>query len=133
MFKSELSEDMVRGQQEYDLRLIRTSWQARDMYPELLKRLDDGSDEIRKSVCCCIASFVKAVVPGGLSSTTKEYMLDQLFVHLDDQDTSIQVVAGSSCTAACSQTARVSGCCGDGCLGNSCSGPRSCDAESSQL
>lgn len=63
---------------------------VRQLYPEILKRLDDSSDEVRQFSCLCLRSFLAASDPSYVRGTTLEYMLDQLFVHLDDKDSAIQ-------------------------------------------
>lgn len=60
------------------------------IYPKLLKRLDDSDDSIRKSVCNTFCSFLWCSDPKNYSSTTLDYSLDQFFLHLDDPDESIQ-------------------------------------------
>lgn len=62
------------------------------IYPKLLKRLDDSDDSIRKAVCKTFCSFLWCSDVKNYSSTTLEYSLDQLFLHLDDPDESIQEV-----------------------------------------
>jgi dynein assembly factor 5, axonemal len=62
-----------------------------ELYPALLKRLDDSSDKVRIAVCSCFLSFLKAAPPSAFHGTTIDYTLDQLLVHLDDVDPAIQV------------------------------------------
>lgn len=62
----------------------------RQLYPELLKRLDDSSDDVRKSICGTLAAFLNAAAPEVFRGGILDYTLDQLFVHLDDQDPAIQ-------------------------------------------
>lgn len=61
-----------------------------EMYPKLLKRLDDSSDEIRCAACSALEAFLRCAPAHCYSGTTLDYTLDQLFVHLDDQDPRIQ-------------------------------------------
>lgn len=63
---------------------------VRQLYPELLKRLDDSSDQVRVSVCATLCAFLGAASPDVFRAGILDYMLDQLFVHLDDQDAGIQ-------------------------------------------
>ena len=60
------------------------------MYPKLLKRLDDSSDQVRVTVCSTLESFFNCANKNSYSSTLVDYSLDQLFVHLDDKDQAIQ-------------------------------------------
>ena len=62
----------------------------RQLYPELLKRLDDSSDDVRRAVCGALRAFLGAAAPEVFAAGILDYMLDQLLVHLDDQDPSIQ-------------------------------------------
>lgn len=63
--------------------------QLREVYPELLKRLDDSNDKIRVAVCEALSMFFKSMPPGW-SRTLYEYILRTLFVHLDDPNIEIQ-------------------------------------------
>jgi dynein assembly factor 5 len=60
------------------------------MYPELLKRLDDSNDDVRRTICATIAVYFKAPAPGAFSSTCYGYMLDTLLIHLDDPEEDMQ-------------------------------------------
>merc|ERR1712045_356258 len=66
-----------------------SSEQLREVYPELLKRLDDSNDEIRAAVCDALTVFFKCLPPKW-SRSLFEYMLRTLFVHLDDPNLKIQ-------------------------------------------
>jgi len=63
--------------------------QLREIYPELLKRLDDSNDKIRVAVCEALGVFFKCL-PHNWSRTLFEYILRTLFVHLDDPNIEIQ-------------------------------------------
>eukprot|EP00930_Biecheleria_cincta_P036302 TRINITY_DN24905_c0_g1_i1.p1 TRINITY_DN24905_c0_g1~~TRINITY_DN24905_c0_g1_i1.p1 ORF type:complete len:945 (-),score=179.29 TRINITY_DN24905_c0_g1_i1:397-3231(-) len=63
--------------------------QLREVYPELLKRLDDSNDKIRAAVCEALSMFFKCL-PHNWSRTLFEYILRNLFVHLDDPNPEIQ-------------------------------------------
>ncbi|CAJ1377289.1 unnamed protein product [Effrenium voratum] len=63
--------------------------QLREVYPELLKRLDDSNDKIRVAVCEALDVFFKCL-PHNWSRTLYEYILRNLFVHLDDPNPEIQ-------------------------------------------
>ena len=55
-----------------------------ELYPSLLKRLDDSSDDVRYAVCKTFRSFFGAAPATAFRGTCIDYTLDQLFVHLDD-------------------------------------------------
>ncbi|XP_043945620.1 dynein axonemal assembly factor 5 [Protopterus annectens] len=63
------------------------------IYPELLKRLDDASDEVRIAATKALISWVKSV-QGTYDRTTYrshiEFLYRTLLVHLDDPERSIQ-------------------------------------------
>lgn len=63
--------------------------QLREVYPELLKRLDDSNDKIRVAVCEALDVFFKCL-PHNWSRSLFEYILRNLFVHLDDPNPEIQ-------------------------------------------
>lgn len=64
-------------------------------YRELLKRLDDSSDEIRLDACLTLTTYLR-VVPADYDRTHFKYLLRGLLVHLDDTNPAIQVL--SCCT-----------------------------------
>ena len=61
------------------------------LYPEILKRLDDSNDLVRKAGCATFIEFLKASDKENFMGTPIDYSLDCLFVHLDDQERDIQV------------------------------------------
>merc|ERR1712176_282696 len=63
--------------------------QLREVYPELLKRLDDSNDKVRAAVCEALTEFFKCMPPSW-SRSLYEYILRTLFVHLDDPNPEIQ-------------------------------------------
>ncbi|CAM9386582.1 unnamed protein product [Chrysoparadoxa australica] len=63
---------------------------VRDLYPELLKRLDDSSDEVRKAVCGTLCAFFEATPAQVVRGTVLDYSVEQLLVHLDDQEEAMQ-------------------------------------------
>lgn len=63
--------------------------QLREIYPELLKRLDDSNDKIRAVTCEALSMFFKCMPPKW-SKSLYEYILKSLFVHLDDPNPEIQ-------------------------------------------
>lgn len=66
-----------------------SSEQLREVYPEMLKRLDDSNDKIRAVVCQSLSIFFKCLPPNW-SRSLYEYILRTLFVHLDDPNSEIQ-------------------------------------------
>ena len=63
---------------------------VQDLYPRLLKRLDDSDDIIRMAVCDTFKSFMLCAPKEIYRGTMITYTLDQLFIHLDDPDPKIQ-------------------------------------------
>lgn len=61
------------------------------LYAEILKRLDDSNDTVRKAACQTFSTFLRAAPKEHFKGTIIDYTLDCLFVHLDDADPSIQV------------------------------------------
>jgi dynein assembly factor 5 len=61
-----------------------------DLYPRLLKRLDDSDDVIRMAICTTFKSFMTCAPKDAYRGTMIGYTLDQLFIHLDDSDPKIQ-------------------------------------------
>jgi hypothetical protein len=61
------------------------------MYHELLKRLDDSNDLVRKAACATYITFLKAAPPAYFQGTIMDVTLETLFVHLDDMESEIQV------------------------------------------
>ena len=57
---------------------------------QLLKRLDDSSDDVRKAIAPCLGAFFRVADKSSYGTTLREYTLDMLLVHLDDQDVTIQ-------------------------------------------
>jgi dynein assembly factor 5 len=63
---------------------------VREMYPELLKRLDDSNDDVRRAGCNALAALFLSASPPAIQGTPLEYSVEQLLIHLDDKDTTIQ-------------------------------------------
>jgi len=91
-----LSATMVELQAEI------SSDQLREIYPELLKRLDDSQDAIRITVCEALSMFFKCLQPNW-SRTLYEYIIRTLFVHLDDPNPQIQQGVYAVLTSAAHQ------------------------------
>jgi dynein assembly factor 5 len=62
----------------------------REIYPKLIARLDDSSDSIRIAICGALISFLQCGHRSSYNSTMVDYILDQLFIHMDDPDPAIQ-------------------------------------------
>ncbi|XP_078521034.1 dynein axonemal assembly factor 5 [Lissotriton helveticus] len=63
------------------------------IYPELLKRLDDASDEVRVAALKALITWFKSITDDYERTTFKghiEFLYQGLLVHLDDPDSSIQ-------------------------------------------
>ena len=61
-----------------------------ELYPALLKRLDDSSDHVRFACLDAFEAFWRAAPLACFMGTTLEYSLDQLLVHLDDANPTVQ-------------------------------------------
>ena len=62
----------------------------KEVYPELLKRLDDSQDGIRIETCKAFENFFQ-FVPEDWANNLFEYMIQNIFIHLDDSEDTIQV------------------------------------------
>ncbi|ETI37684.1 hypothetical protein, variant 1 [Phytophthora nicotianae] len=60
------------------------------LYAEILKRLDDSNDTVRKAACQTFTTFLKAAPKEHFRGTIIDYTMDCLFVHLDDSEPDIQ-------------------------------------------
>merc|ERR1712023_60831 len=67
----------------------------RELYPALLKRLDDSSDDVRRAVCETMCAFFHTSQPHNFRGTILECSVEQLLVHLDDHDATIQQAVAS--------------------------------------
>jgi len=63
----------------------------REVYPELLKRLDDSNDQIRAAVCKVFETFFQLMssIPKW-SDSVYQYIIKTLFIHLDDPNPEMQ-------------------------------------------
>jgi len=61
-----------------------------NLYPQLLKRLDDSSDTVRAAIGHTLEMFMQAGPRNVYTNTMLGYTLDQLFIHLDDMNPAIQ-------------------------------------------
>lgn len=76
--------------------LASTEEPVHQLYAEILKRLDDSNDTVRKAACQTFTTFLKAAPKEHFRGTIIDYTLDCLFVHLDDSEPDIQVNNSSS-------------------------------------
>ncbi|KAF0691040.1 Aste57867_17652 [Aphanomyces stellatus] len=60
------------------------------LYHDILKRLDDSNDVVRKAACATFITFLHAAPRTHFRGTIIDYTMDALFVHLDDSDPDIQ-------------------------------------------
>uniref|UniRef100_A0A7S0RAA8 Uncharacterized protein n=1 Tax=Pyramimonas obovata TaxID=1411642 RepID=A0A7S0RAA8_9CHLO len=66
-----------------------TDEQRREIYPNLLKRLDDSQDEIRvRAASCCRTFFL--TLRAGYDDANSEYFTSGMVVHMDDADPRVQ-------------------------------------------
>jgi len=61
-----------------------------ELYPALVKRLDDSIDSIRLEACATFIAFIRVAVPESLKGTALEYCAEHLLIHLDDPCSEIQ-------------------------------------------
>jgi hypothetical protein len=61
----------------------------KETYPELLKRLDDSQDGIRLEAAKAFELFFE-VLPKDWANNLFEYMIQNIYIHLDDSDDKIQ-------------------------------------------
>ena len=64
------------------------------VYPELLKRLDDAQDSIRIETCKVFEIFFDKICDPW-SSSLYEYTIKTIFIHLDDQNEDVQQAVAS--------------------------------------
>merc|ERR1719478_720290 len=76
-----------------EMQEVLTDEHLREVYPDMLKRLDDSNDEIRTAICKTFVVFFR-VLPPKWSSTLYGYIVKTLFIHLDDPSPSIQAAVG---------------------------------------
>ena len=63
--------------------------QVTEIYPELLKRLDDAQDGIRVETAAAFEYFFDSI-EGKWSDSLYDYTVKQIFIHLDDPNQQIQ-------------------------------------------
>jgi len=76
--------------------------QINDLYPKLLKRLDDSDDEIRKESCFMLIKFWSAAEKTSFfHETCMVYTFDVLLLHLDDPSIEIQRAVFEALRSSC--------------------------------
>ncbi len=73
---------LIKRMMEY-LKEIMIDEDYKDIYPELLKRLDDSQDSIRIETANVLLVFFSQLQPDW-SSSLYEYTVKNIFIHLDD-------------------------------------------------
>lgn len=63
--------------------------ERRMIYPELLKRLDDSSNQVRVAVCESLKAFVHTM-PTNYCETNTSYLVAPMLIHMDDSLPEIQ-------------------------------------------
>jgi hypothetical protein len=71
---------------------MHTEEPVHQLYSEILKRLDDSNDIVRRAACQTFKTFLRAAPKEHFQGTIIDYTLDCLFVHLDDAEPEIQVL-----------------------------------------
>ena len=112
-FKSCLDDNWVPDNRLVSLALIKLLLQAcilspdngelfRDIYPEMLKRLDDSQDPVRIEACACIGIIFARVGAEYklLSRSSVSYILKSLLVHLDDQSEAVAAAVAEAVRCA---------------------------------
>lgn len=61
-----------------------------ELYPVIIKRLDDSFDDIRLGACRAFMVFIRAANSKEFKTHAVEYCVEQLLVHLDDHSAQIQ-------------------------------------------
>lgn len=79
---------MIRKLIDY-LHPVFTDEEYKEIYPELLKRLDDSQDGIRIATAETFQVFFK-VLPDPWSTSLYDYTVKNIFIHLDDSNPEIQ-------------------------------------------
>lgn len=63
---------------------------TRDVYPELIKRLDDSNDTVRQLICETLQAFLRASTKENLQGGPIDHTIDSLLVHMDDPEPHLQ-------------------------------------------
>ncbi|KIY98309.1 hypothetical protein MNEG_9655 [Monoraphidium neglectum] len=72
--------------------------QRRAAYGELLKRLDDSSNQVRIAACAALAALA-ASLPPSYCDTNAGYLAAGLVIHMDDSDPAVQEAAAAALEA----------------------------------
>lgn len=60
------------------------------LYPDLMKCLDDSTDSVRYATCNTLKHFLKAAPRENFGDTAIEFIVEKLFVHMDDPEPNFQ-------------------------------------------
>jgi len=72
------------------------------LYPELMRGLDDGNENVRFASCDALRNFLRCAPAANYRGTAIEYMVENLFVHLDDPNPGLQEKVYAALVAAVS-------------------------------
>eukprot|EP01083_Nonionella_stella_P133223 404991_1 len=72
------------------------------LYPELMKGLDDSNENVRFASCEAMRNFLRCAPAANYRGTAIEYMVENLFVHLDDPNPDLQEKVYGALVAAVS-------------------------------
>lgn len=56
------------------------------LYPDITKCMDDSNDHVRHSSCFVLKTFLRSAPPSHFQGTAIEYIVETLFIHMDDPD-----------------------------------------------
>ncbi|GAX72982.1 hypothetical protein CEUSTIGMA_g434.t1 [Chlamydomonas eustigma] len=66
----------------------------RTVYPELIKRLDDSNNQVRKAACRALHAFCTSM-PSSYCDTNTAYLIQGVVIHMDDSNQDVQEAACS--------------------------------------
>ena len=66
---------------------------GRQLFPDIVKRLDDSDDRVRLVTCDVLAAFLRVAPASHMRGSPVEYITDALLLHADDQDPAMQAAA----------------------------------------
>eukprot|EP00698_Gefionella_okellyi_P014136 TRINITY_DN390_c0_g1_i1.p1 TRINITY_DN390_c0_g1~~TRINITY_DN390_c0_g1_i1.p1 ORF type:complete len:852 (+),score=165.88 TRINITY_DN390_c0_g1_i1:49-2556(+) len=70
------------------------------LYPAITSRLDDAEDKNRIAACEALTLFMKLVMPHQQGAGALEYMIQQSFIHLDDNHDGVRAAVATMLRAA---------------------------------
>ena len=60
------------------------------LYPDIIKCMDDSSEHVRRNACFALMMFLNSAPPSHFLGTAIEYIVENLFIHMDDPDPAYQ-------------------------------------------